>query len=266
MFSALFGRRPPLEENAVRWLFEAYGWAFRNLSGGIFHLQTCLVLADGDHFPEPVASVQGTAELLFDRTAEYAGMAHWPWQVVEAVHLQAHEAAILPRGGGQAFHGARRLELERPLPVTYEPCLVANREALVAHFSRTLAGYLARTLTELPPGGAPRWSHGIDLLTVFLGFGLVYANTLPLVLAGRSGGEGATAGRDHLSRWDLLYALAIFCVLKGIPRKEVQPRLKRPLRGFFQRAYGDVQLRRPELGLLRRLGQEGMEQPRARRA
>jgi len=252
LFSALFNRRPPLNEHSIRWLFDAYGWAFRNLSGSIFHLQTRLVLADDAHFPVEVQSVQGRAELIFSRTAEYAGMSHWPWQVLDSTHYHLRAEVVPPRDAKQAFHGAHRLKLDAALPIIYEARLVASREVLVASFSRMLAEYLVRGLGELPPGGAPRWSHGIDLVAIFMGFGVIYANSLPLFLRGAAldiRGDRLVE-EDHLSRWDAAYALAIFCALKRIPKREVLPHLKRPLRGFFNRAVSDVATRKRELQVL----------------
>ncbi len=266
MFSALFSKRAPLDEASIRWLFDAYAWALRNLSGSIFQLQTTLVLADDHHFPVDAHSVQGRAELLFSRAAEYAGMGHWPWRVLDSVHCHSLRDVVSPGKARQAFRGAHRIKLDSPLPVIYDAGLAARREVLLASFARILAGYLIRTLGELPPGGARRWSHATDLLAVFLGFGVIYANSLPLFLpgVGRTTRGRKTRLKSHLSRWDAVYALAIFCVLKGIARREVLPHLKRPLRSFFNRAMMDVERRQPELQRLRLLCDPmAMEQYRA---
>ena len=266
LFSALFSKRAPLDEASIRWLFDAYGWAFRNLSGSIFQLQTTLVLADDHHFPMDAHSVQGRAELLFSRAAEYAGMGHWPWRVLDSTHCHLRRDVVLPREARQAFRGAHRIKLDSPLPVIYHASLAARREVLLASFAHILAGYLIRTLGELPPGGARRWSHATDLLAVFLGFGVIYANSLPLFLpgVGRTAQGGEASLRNHISRWDAVYALAIFCVLKGIARREVLPHLKRPLRSFFNRAMMDVEGRKLELQRLQALSDPMvMEQYRA---
>ena len=71
MFSALFNRKPPLDEMSVRWLLDTYHWAFRNFPVNIFFEQTQLVLPDDHFFPANVKSMQGKAELIFDRVAEY---------------------------------------------------------------------------------------------------------------------------------------------------------------------------------------------------
>ena len=229
-------------------MFDAYRWAFRNFPINVFFEQTELVLADDRFFPMEVKSVQGQAETIFARVVEYAGMAHWSWQVADSTHYHVRGEVEIPEGARQGFSGMRKVPMAEPLPVIYEARWVGNREMLVAGFSRTLAQYLARTARELPPGGAVSWSHAIDLLTVFLGFGVVHANSLPLSLPSRPG--EAPDKRDHLSQWDVAYALAIFCVLKKIPRRDVTPVLKRPLRSFFRRAMIDVQLRQgrmPEL-------------------
>lgn len=245
MFSALFNRKPPLDETSVKWLFDTWHWAFRNFPVNIFFEQTRLVLADDSFFPAGVNSMQGKAELIFEKAAEYAGLSHWSWQIVDSSHCYVGHETVLPGDAGQGFSGVRKLVMERPLPVLYEARLIAHREALVASFSQTMAQYLIRTARELPPGGAVRWSQAVDLLAIFLGFGVVYTNSLPLFLP--TGKDGTRRERDHLSRWDAAYALAIFCVLKGISRREVLPRLKRPMRSFFNRAMGDVAMRRDRL-------------------
>jgi hypothetical protein len=226
LFSVLFNRKPPLDEMSVRWLFDTYHWAFRNFPVNIFFEQTRLVLADDGFFPAGMNSMQGKAELIFERAAQFAGLSHWPWQIVVSSHCHIGHEVVLPDEAGQAFFGARKLIVDRPLPVRYEARLISRREALLASFSQAMAQYLIRTARELPPGGATRWSQAVDLLAIFLGFGVVYANSLPLFLP--AGKDGNRREEDHLSRWDAAYALAIFCVLKGIPRREVLPRLKRP--------------------------------------
>jgi hypothetical protein len=263
LFSALFNKRPPLEESSIRWLFDAYGWAFRNLSSSIFHLQTTLVLADDVHFPLDAHSTQGRAELLFKKAAEHAGMGHWPWQLHDCTHYHPRSEVVVPAMARQAFRGAHRLKLDTPFPVIYDPRLAVEREVLLASFARVLAGYLVRTLGELPPGGISRWSHGIDLLAIFLGFGVIYANSLPLFLASTQevlSGQQGKCERNHLSRWDATYALAIFCALKSLPRRQVLPCLKRPLRSFFLRAMADVENRPQELKRLGMLADPGMKE------
>ena len=245
MFSALFNRKPPLDEVSVRWLLDAYHWAFRNFPVNVFFEQTRLVLPDERFFPAGVKSMQGRAELIFDRVAGYAGLSHWSWQVVDSTHCHVDREVVLPEGAAQAFSRGRRLPMDRPLPVIYEARLIGNREALVAGFVHSLAQYLIRTARELPPGGAARWSQAVDLLTVFLGFGVPYVNSFPLFLP--LGMDGNRCEQDHLSRWDAAYALAVFCVLKRISKREVLVRLKRPMRSFFSRAMNDVALRRDRL-------------------
>ncbi len=245
MFSALFNRKPPLDEMSARWILDTYHWAFRNFPVNIFFEQTRLVLPDDHFFPADVKSMQGRAELIFDRVAEYAGLSHWSWQVVDSTHCHVSREVILPERAGQGFSGVRRLSMDKPLPVVYEARLVGNREALVAGFAQALAQYLIRTGRELPPGGAVRWSQAVDLLTIFMGFGVVYTNSFPLFLPMSQG--GSRREQDHLSQWDAAYALAIFCVLKRIPKREVLVHLKRPVRSFFNRAMSDVVMRRDQL-------------------
>jgi hypothetical protein len=56
---------------------------------------------------------------------------------------------------------------------------------------------------------------------------------------------------SYLSQYDLTYALALFCALKGIDRGEVLRHLKAPLRGHFKQALKEVNSNAPQLARLR---------------
>ncbi len=263
MFSVLFKRKPPLDEASVQWLFDVFGWSFRNFSPAVFYQQTTLVLPTNDFFPGKVDSVQGMAELVFERVAEYAGMAHWPWQVVEQSHCYLENNLLPPVGAGQAFTGGRRLALAngQVLPIIYDMRHVNNPETLIAGFAHRLGQYLGHTAKEPPPGGVENWPQATEVLAVYLGFGLMFANSAFVFPPGGCGGCGAAVSRDNaLSQWDYTYALALFTVLKGISPRQVRPHLKKSLRGYFQRCVTDVASREQLLSCLQAMVDTGEPQ------
>lgn len=252
MFSVLFKRKPPLDELSILWLFDVYGWALRNFSATYFNKHTLLVLPSNDHFPGRVNSTQGMAELVFARVAEYAGMSHWRWQVLDSSHCSIHQDAILPEDAGRAAPGASSTVTSPPLPVVYDARLIGNPEALIAGFAHTLAYYLGRATQEPPPGGSANWPQVTEVLAVFLGFGLMFANSAFSFHPAGCGscGTGNSGRQNYLSQWDVTYALAIFTVLKGISRREVKSHLKKSLRSHFNRCVADVKAREALLATL----------------
>jgi len=259
LFSLLFKRKPPLDETTLLWLFDVFGWSLRNFSPAVFYQQTRLVLPTNEFFPGKVDSIQGMAELVFARVAEYAGMAHWPWQVVEQSHCYL-EIVMPPVGANQAFPGARQLMPVdgQIMPVVYDMRHINNPEALIAGFAHRLGQYLGHTAKEPPPGGVESWPQATEVLAVYLGFGLMFANSAFVFPPGGCGSCGGAVSRESaLTQWDYTYALALFAVLKGISPRLVRSHLKKSLRGYFQRCIADVNSRRQLLERLQSMVDPG---------
>ncbi len=248
---------------SVQWLFDVFEWALRNFPPAVFYRQTLLVLPTNEYFPGRVDSVQGMAELVFERVAEYAGMAHWPWQVVEKSHCHLDAPQQIPAGASQAFSGeASSLASHgHALPVVYDRLLIGNPEALIAGFAHTLGQYLGYTAREVPPGGVDNWPQVTEVLADYLGFGLMFANSSFVFPSGGCGSCGGSVSRNSaLSQWDHTYALALFTTLKNIPARKVKPHLKKSLRGHFQRCLSDI-AGRPQLSRLKQFSSEPRQVP-----
>ncbi|WP_144375322.1 hypothetical protein [Thiolapillus brandeum] len=243
---------------SVRWLFDVFEWSLRNFSPGVFYGQTRLVLPTNEHFPGKVDSVQGMAELVFERVAEYAGMAHWLWQVVEKSHCDLDAVQQIPSGATQEFVGSSSPSAfsTQALPVVYDRLHIGNPEALIAGFAHTLGQYLGYTAKEAPPGGVNNWPQITEVLADYLGFGLMFANSAFVFPSGGCSSCATTVRRNSaLSQWDHTYALALFATLKGIPPRKVKPYLKKSLRGYYQRCLSDIS-GRPEFSLLKQYSVE----------
>jgi len=252
----LFQTQTLIDDESRQWIHDVYAWALRNFGSDVFHDQTILVTPSAEHFPGRADSLHGMAQLIFEQVKQHAGLAHWPTRLVAPEDFDPDHPQRLELSG--AIRGAQggRLETVDPahcLVISYVPNRVSDPEALIASYAHTLAGFMAGLARDEPPGGQENWLHATEVLAVFMGFGLMMSNT-----AYATPNIGCTSCRlpgadreSHLSQYDLTYALALFCALKGIRRGEALSHLKAPLRGYFKRALKEVMSNAPQLERLR---------------
>lgn len=241
MLSGLLDRRPLLDETHAAWMFDVYAWALRNFDSVMFRDETLLVTPSNRHFPGRANSPEEMAKLIFDRVVAYAGMAHWPLKL-----LPPDSCVLEPVAESRVVAGARgsravAADTSAPsLTLSYEPGYLNNPEAMIAVFAHTLAHYLGTSAAEPPPGGVENWPQVTEILAVFLGFGLMFANTALVLPRGGCCGGPVVRRQAYVSQHDITYALAIFSALKGLPQKEVLAHLKKSLRGHFKQALREV--------------------------
>ncbi len=256
MLLNLFSSKPLLDEETITWLFDLYAWALRHFDADIFREHSVLVLPNDRFFPGRVDSAEGMAELVCEQVKAYAAIAHWPTRVVDNRHCQLDETPQLVLDGPPRRVDCVVLEgvdESQRLHTLYDPAMVNNPQAMIAGFAHSFAHYLASLAPEPPPGGEENWGHATEVLASFLGFGLIMANSAFNVRVPRCGScaPQPVDRQSFLSQYDMTYALAIFCVLKGIEQRTVLPQLKGSLRGFFIKAMKDVVRREGELSRLK---------------
>jgi len=248
----LFARQNFVDEAAARWLFDTFAWSLGNLDAAVFYWETRLIVPSNEQFPGRESSVEGMARLIFEHVQGYAGMRHWP------LRLQEHTLCSLEPPARVEIRGALRgsggiagpqADASSSLPVLYDAALVGNPEGLIASYAHTLAHYLARSASEPPPGGAACWPQATEVVAIFMGFGLMFANSafnVPVRSCGTCAGTPVER-RSYLTQYESAYALAIFCVLKEVPNRAVLPHLKKPLRPFFRKCRREVSREGPAL-------------------
>ncbi|OOZ40442.1 hypothetical protein BOW53_07660 [Solemya pervernicosa gill symbiont] len=250
MFS-IFNKEPILDELRVAWLFDTYGWALRNFDGELFQNETILVTPSNEHFPGRVDSVHGMAELIFEQVKAFAGVKHWPTRLVDQYQCSTVEPPQLVIEGalrGPAGVTPTGISEEQYLTVLYDPNQINNPEGMIATYAHIIAHYLASMSPEPPPGGEDFWAQATEVLAVFMGFGLMFANSAYNFRGGCGSCYNANAQRSaHLSQDEVTYALAIFAELKQLSAKTVLSHLKKPLRSVFKRASREVAEKRPFL-------------------
>ena len=242
MLFGLLDREPLLDETYAGWILDVYAWALRNFDPVMFRDETLLVTPSNEHFPGRANSPEEMARLIFERVVTYAGMRHWPLKL-----LPPGSCALEPPAEVRVVAGARGTRAvavaDAPSPsltLSYDPEALNNPEAMIAVYAHTLAHYLGSSATEPPPGGAENWPQVTEILAVFLGFGLMFANTALILPRGGCCGGPVVRRQAYVSQHDITYALAIFAALKGLPQKTVLAHLKKSLRGHFKQAMREV--------------------------
>jgi hypothetical protein len=250
-----FQNKPLLDEESIQWMFDCFAWALRNFDAKVFFIETRLVTPTNECFPGKEHSEHAKANLILQQVKRYAGMANWPLQLAGQ---QGGEMAVPSPPFAGPVRGQHALApvtagTSVVLPVSYQPELLRNPQALIANYAQRLAHYLGGTAREAPPGGEENWPHVTELLGVFMGFGLMFANTAYHVRVSSCGScQGPAAVRiNYLSQFDIAYALAIFSVLKQIPAKDVMRHLKKTLHPFFNKAVKDAIAHEAELDRLK---------------
>lgn len=256
----LFNRQVQLlDEETVEWIFGCYAWALEQFDRNAFFNETILVIPDNAHFPGREQSVEGMANLIFDQVKKYAGVSHWPTRVVN----QNEANRQVPIGLSAEISGALRgNDADKKMPRTgakanqlqflYDPQQINDPEGLIAHFAHGLSYQLASSAKIPPPGGAEYMPAAGEVTGVFLGFGLMFANTATVVRGGGCGGcsGGGPSRQAFLNEEEATYALALFCVMKEIESKKAAPYLRKHLRRFFSLAVKDCERRKEKLQLI----------------
>lgn len=241
MLFGLMDRRPLLDEAYAGWMFDVYAWALKNFDAAMFRDETLLVTPSNRHFPGKAGSPDEMAGLIFERVVGYAGMRHWPLQLLPPDSCSLEPPAEVRMVAG--VRGARAVapaQAPASLTISYDPLSLSNPEATIAVFAHTLAHHLGASAAEPPPGGAENWPQATEILAVFLGFGLMFANTALVLPKGGCCGGPVVRRQAYVSQHDITYALAIFSVLKGLPQREVLGHLKPSLRGHFKQAQREI--------------------------
>ncbi len=241
MVFGLFEKTPLLDESSVEWLYDAYAWSLTQFGSEYFYQKTILVEPTDKHFPGKANDSQSMAELILAKVKQYAGVDAWPCRLVD--HNQAsYDINQLP-----ALPELLDMKSENPndtsaLVLLYEPMQVRNPVVMIANFSHLIAHHMGYLASEKPPCDEDQWFHMAELVAIFMGFGLMLANTASPY---RGGGCARCVSpllerKGHLSEDEVAYALAIFSVLKSVPDKSVIKHLKKSLIPLYKRAVGEI--------------------------
>lgn len=241
----IFKKQPVLEEDIISWLFSAYAWSLRNIRSSHFD-KIQLIEPTNRFFSGRETSEHGMAELIFEQVKSYVGVSDWPCQLIDR-HI--YDETRWPVVNIKAALASLDQQEKLPLIILFEPLQARNPEVMIANYVYALSYHLADLAQEPLPCDMEQWPCLLELIGVYLGFGVMFVNTASPKKAGGCGScrSPLMERQGQLSEDEVTYALAIFCVLKGIPTKQVTPLLKGYQRAFFKRALNDVMVRKDSI-------------------
>ena len=251
----IFEKKQLLEEDNIVWMFDTFSWALKHFDSDVFYNETILVTPSNKHFPGEENTAYGMADIIFNQVKMHAGMAHWPTRLMndrDITSLSPPQIEIKGALRGSKGEVNNLDDDANYIIITYNEFQLHDPEVLIATYAHALAHYLGSTCKEVPPGGSENWGFVTELLAVFLGFGVIMANsanTAKIRSCGSCSGP-AIERANFLTQYDTTYALAIFCHLKQIPASEVTVVLKKSLRSFYKNAVKDIASRTQETAKL----------------
>lgn len=251
----LFDNNPPLDDASSKWLFDTFAWSLESFGTDVFYRETVLVLPTNEFFPGRIDSVPAMAGLIFDRVKSLAQVSHWPTLIADQDTCPtAERPQVEIKGALRGPDGIANESVEdaRRLLIPYNPQQINNPEGMIASFAHILSHHLGQMAGTPPPGGEDFWPQATELLAVYLGFGVMFANSAYTFRGGCGSCYNPNANRDAcLTELEATYALAIFAVLKDIPNSAVTGHLKKHLRAFYKKAVKDVSSRPEEVEKLK---------------
>jgi hypothetical protein len=269
MLSTLFKTKPVIDESSKEWIFDTFSWCIAQLDGDFFKDNSELILPNNSFYPGSSSSVEEMANTIFSNTLKYTGMSSWPLNLVSSdgfvqkempklffeSSLRGENAKISTQISAQANDGvtsgisykvegqtvASSTSTKPTIDIAFHSSQLNQPQDLIAYLVQIQAGILVNQHGILPPGGKEVLPQTIDLVACFMGFGVIFANTAYQFKGGCGSCNNRSLNRQPaLPELETVYALALFCVIKGVEIKAVKKELKSHLYKPFRQATKEI--------------------------
>jgi len=241
-----FRSKPLIDDASCEWMFDTFEWALTHFDQQEFFQRSQLIQPTNDFFPGNIDSRHGMAETIFNHVVKYAGLSHWPLQLQALQSFSSQPPALLDLSAIQRnSSGANTLPAliaSQPLAMTYNPQQASKPGDLASSYAHHLAQHIVAQSQQLPPGGAEYFNASTEIVAIFMGFGVMMANSAYTFRGGCGSCYNAQANRQaSLSEDNVVFALALFCRLKGISTGDATRYLKGYLRRDFKQALKQIE-------------------------
>lgn len=278
MLTRLFASPQVVDINTANTIFETITWALENFDAEFFKEKTQLILPSSRFFPDRADNEADMAKALKNRVLEYSGLSHWPFAIVPPSELSSTQPPLLGlncgsrQGVGEPSanttlddttsvsridsNGGLQIRLHNSeqavLKLSYSPVMFKKPMDLVASMSGLVAQHYLLQSELTPPAGYESFNETSELLSVFMGFGVLMANSAYTFRGSCAKCYDPRANRSAaLPEHEVVFALALFCHLKGIPLAQPKAALKPHLRSLFKKSLKQIQNSKESLEYIR---------------
>lgn len=229
-------------------IFESFHWLIDNFDASTFIHHTQLVLPNSTFFPDKSNNEIDMAKALCQRILEHSGLAHWPFNMVPQDQFNLNPPPFLAldcstrpytldaeTAKGMAANSSEQLLL------SYSSNMIKKPMDLVASMSNLIAQHYLLQSRQTPPAGQESFNETAELISIFMGFGVMVANSAYTFRGSCASCYDARANRSAaLSEHEAVFALTLFTLLKDIPASRATNELKPNLRGTFKKAVKQI--------------------------
>lgn len=268
--------KPLIDENSADFIFTTVAWILQNFDHEEFFNRTRLIAPSNKYFPGLVTSVDEKAQNIFQHTLRHAGLRHWPFVLRSMIEYDNNDAcqvqpvpqdelALIHRNSfpqaSNTDEGADAYGMQVPVIITPQPLFVfynpqqtLKPEDLSASYAHVIAQHLIIQSQQQPPGGNQFFAEASEVLASMMGFGVLLSNSAYTFRGGCGSCYNAMANRQPaLTEPDSVFALALFCRLKGISYRDATMHLKKYLRSSYKQAVKQVDRRLDQVNDLKRI-------------
>jgi len=247
MITQFFKTKPLIDDDIAQWIHDVFQWAMDCFDRQEFFERSILVQPSNEFFPGRVDNPHDLAQNIFEHTLKYAGLNAWPFKLCKPEEFSALPPPSLGIQAGTPVSRNSQCSLpinsedQKELELSYRPEQTGKPADLSSNFAHLFAQHLVMQSGNMPPGGKELVVPATEVLAIFLGFGVLFANSAYSFRGGCGSCYNAKANRQAaLTEDETLYSLALYCHLKGIPKKEATKHLKSHLKSSYSRAIAQI--------------------------
>jgi hypothetical protein len=234
-----------VSDQSAMWIVDCFQYAIEHFDREEFFKRSQLIQPTNAFFPGNVTSIEEKADNIFQHCIRYAGLSHWPFKLNHSAMAIAPAALKADTQLVTRDSQNKLAEIETKnsqFTIGYNNQQTLKPEDLAASFAQLFAQYMIFHAPQLPPQGKTHLMEASEIISVFMGFGVVLANSAYTFRGGCGSCFNPSANRHaSLSENEILFALAVFCCYKDIPTPEATKHLKKHLRRPFSTARKQAQ-------------------------
>ncbi len=229
-------------------IFEYFHWLIDNFYATTFINYTQLVLPNSAFFPDKTNNEFDMANTLCNRILEYSGLTHWPFKMVPPDQFHLEQPPLLALDCSTrpyTFDAETEKEISdnsaEQLLLSYSSAMMKKPMDLVASMSNLVAQHYLLQSQQTPPAGPESFNETAEIISIFMGFGVMVANSAYTFRGSCASCYDARANRSAaLSENEAVFSLALFTLLKEIPASRATAELKPYLRGTFKKSIKQI--------------------------